>query len=477
MKTKTISPLRVGAKSHPGKVRSENQDRMSRFTSPFGEVFIVADGMGGHEGGALAAEMTRDGLERYLRRISPDLHVEEALQTAAQLTNAEIYQGANDGNPATRKMGATVVLAVVNGAQLWLGHAGDSRAYLFRHENLSRLTKDHSPIQKMIDHKLISEEDAREHPDASVISRAFGQEPELELEVSSPFPIERGDGLMLCTDGLCGYVGDDEIERVIGAYGDAQEITDALISVALEAGGEDNVTVQFLQFGARPKAFFKNPFKGSGPKSKEAVALEAESARLAPKDEARRHFFWSLRTALFYLAATLIVFSLGVIFGAPIVQKAKDVFSFISPTRAAPKGSVSPSPQPSSSHEPEPQGKSQKQGSSKQIEETDPSRDKLPRDPSPTPSPVTTSRPANSAHMKATRRRGEVTKKGIATNAGAITASAHPPTLKPEPDVAANKPGSKEANQNDKTAPVNNKNQPPPEPDSAKKKPSKEKQE
>ena len=471
MKTKTISPLRVGAKSHPGKVRSENQDRMSRFTSPFGEVFIVADGMGGHEGGALAAEMTRDGIERYLRRISPDLHVEEALQTAAQLTNAEIYQGANDGNPATRKMGATVVLAVVNGAQLWLGHAGDSRAYLFRHENLSRLTKDHSPIQKMIDHKLISEEDAREHPDASVISRAFGQEPELELEVSSPFPLERGDGLMLCTDGLCGYVGDDEIERVIGAYGDAQEITDALISVALEAGGEDNVTVQFLQFGVRPKAFFKNPFKGSGPKSKEAVVQEAASAHLAPKDETRGNFFWSLRTALHYLAAALIVFSLGVIFGAPIVQKAKDVFSFLSPTRAAPKGSVSPTPQPS-----EPQGKPPKPGSGKQ-DVTDPSYDSSKSDPSPSPSPSAASSPANISHSRPTPRQEEVTKKGAATNAGAITASAHPPTLKPEPDVAANKPGSKEANQNDKTAPVNNKNQLPPEPDSAKKKPSKEKQE
>ncbi|MEP7340902.1 MAG: protein phosphatase 2C domain-containing protein, partial [Acidobacteriota bacterium] len=221
--------LRVGAKSHTGLVRTENQDRMGRFPSPYGELFIVADGMGGHQGGALAAAMTTDGFEKYLRLLSPNLSPHDALQQAAQQINAEIYRVANSGDPSTAKMGSTVVLALVNGSQALIGHAGDSRAYLVRQGRLTRLTKDHSAVQKMIDHNMLTEAEARDHPDASIINRAFGQTPELELEISAPLAIARGDGLLLCSDGLCGYVDDSVIESAVGRYEDAQKIADALI--------------------------------------------------------------------------------------------------------------------------------------------------------------------------------------------------------------------------------------------------------
>jgi serine/threonine protein phosphatase PrpC len=263
--------LRVGAKSHTGNVRAENQDRMGRFLSPFGELYIVVDGMGGHKGGAAAAAMTVDGLEANLRKIPAGTRPEQALQIAARRTNAEIYQKANDGDPETANMGATLVLGLVTGAQLLIAHAGDSRAYLFRDGKLSKLMRDHSVVQRMVDHNLLTEEQARDHPDANVITRAFGQKPEIELEVSAPLDVREGDGILLCTDGLCGYVDDQTIERVIGGQSDAQQITDALIDVALAAGGEDNVTVQFLQFGQRTtrKAVITKEMSG-GPTANEA---------------------------------------------------------------------------------------------------------------------------------------------------------------------------------------------------------------
>lgn len=246
--------LRVGAKSHTGNVRTENQDRMGRFISPFGELYMVVDGMGGHKGGAAAAAMTVGGLETHLRSVPPGASPEQALQIAAQKTNAEIYQKATDGDPETENMGATLVLALVTGTRLLIAHAGDSRAYLFRDGKLSRLMRDHSVVQRMIDHNILTEDQARDHPDSNVITRAFGQKPEIELEVSAPLDLKEGDAVLLCTDGLCGYVDDQTIERVIGGQSDAQQIADALIDLALSVGGEDNVTVQFLQFGQRRKA-------------------------------------------------------------------------------------------------------------------------------------------------------------------------------------------------------------------------------
>ncbi|MBS1789074.1 MAG: protein phosphatase 2C domain-containing protein [Acidobacteria bacterium] len=277
--------LSVGAKTHPGLVRTENQDRMSRFLSPFGELFIVADGMGGHQGGALAAAMTTDGFEKYLRQMPPTLSAREALQECAQRINAEIYQGASSGDPAKAKMGSTVVLALVKSGQMLVGHAGDSRAYLVRQNHLTRLTKDHSAVQKMIDYNMLTEAEARDHPDASVINRAFGQAPEIELEISEPLPVAPGDGLLLCTDGLCGYVDDSEIARAIGQCDDAGKIADTLVELALSAGGEDNVTVQFLQFGARSLAKAGRPLEAQMFSGAQSFAIRSSDDYFPPHAE------------------------------------------------------------------------------------------------------------------------------------------------------------------------------------------------
>jgi len=239
--------LEVGATSHQGLVRTENQDRMGRVLSAFGEVIIVADGMGGHRGGATAAAMVVEGFTTHLQNLPPMTPVADAIQHAAHLTNADIHRKATDGDPDPAHMGATVVLVLVIGNQLIVGHAGDSRAYLYRAGQFTRLTRDHSFVQRMVDRNLLTEEQARDHPNANVVTRAFGQKPDIEFEVSAPMILQPGDRIMLCSDGLCGYVEDAAIEQAMSQPVSAQQITDALIELALAVGGEDNVTVQVLQ--------------------------------------------------------------------------------------------------------------------------------------------------------------------------------------------------------------------------------------
>jgi serine/threonine protein phosphatase PrpC len=241
--------LRIGAGAHRGLVREENQDRISRIQSPFGELFIVADGMGGHEGGGTAAQMLIDGLDAHLRALPPETPPEEALRQAAQKANADIYRRAQDDRRLA-KMGATGVLALVQalpkGHCAWIAHAGDSRAYLWRGGGLERLTRDHTLVQRMVDHQILNEDEARHHPDSNVVTRGFGQSPEIEMEVAPPLKLREGDRLLLCSDGLSGYVDDAAIAHALAAGGEAQAIADALIDLALRAGGEDNVSLQLL---------------------------------------------------------------------------------------------------------------------------------------------------------------------------------------------------------------------------------------
>jgi serine/threonine protein phosphatase PrpC len=238
--------IRIGAGGHRGKVRSENQDRIGRFRCPFGEVFIVVDGVGGHVGGAVAAEMVIAGMERHLQSLPAETPPATALREAAQRTNAEVHRRATSGDPQTEKMGATTVLALIRGAAAFIAHAGDSRAYLLRGADLSQLTRDHSMVQQMLDHAILSPQEAREHPDANVITRAFGQQPELDLEVSGPLELGEDDRLLLCSDGLSGFVEDRALREVLVKEPNAQAAADRLIALALAAGGEDNVSVQVL---------------------------------------------------------------------------------------------------------------------------------------------------------------------------------------------------------------------------------------
>jgi PPM family protein phosphatase len=248
--------LEVGARSEIGYVRDENQDRMSGTRVPLGQLYIVADGMGGHKGGALAAELTVQGLQRYIGEAPVNASVEKVIQMAFNKTNETVYQQAHSGDPATEGMGSTAVLLLISGGVARVAHVGDSRAYLFRAGRLRRLTTDHTIVQKMVQAEMLKPEEAIDHPNANVLDRAIGSKPSVEVDISDILRLHEGDAILLCSDGLSGYITDSEIASVLRSPATVQEIPDRLVELSLQKGGEDNVTVQFIQYGTRHKTKF-----------------------------------------------------------------------------------------------------------------------------------------------------------------------------------------------------------------------------
>ena len=241
-------PLEVGAKSETGYIRTDNQDCMSWVSVPWGQLFIIADGMGGHAGGAEAAYLTVNGLGRHLTEVSKNLPVEEAILSAFRKTNLDVYAKAHACDPATEGMGSTAVMLLIIDQAAKVAHVGDSRAYLYRNGKINLLTKDHTHVQRMVDAGMLTPEQARNHPSASMLERAIGSKTTVTADINS-VSLREGDSILLCSDGLSGYADDKEIETIINDLLSPQENVDRLINMALQKGGEDNVTIQFIRFG------------------------------------------------------------------------------------------------------------------------------------------------------------------------------------------------------------------------------------
>ena len=232
-KAKRSIPEVYAARTDVGCVREHNEDTFVA-QSP---VFAVADGMGGHESGEVASEIA---IETLVAR-APSKPDGDALAAAIMAANTAILRGVEEGK-GRAGMGTTIIAAQIFGEQLVLGQVGDSRAYLLHEGNLQRLTRDHSLVADMVAQGHITEEEARVHPQRSVITRALGSDITVEPDIYI-LRISEGDRLMLCSDGLCGMVDDATIEKTMRANDDVNECCDALIEAALDAGGSDNVTV------------------------------------------------------------------------------------------------------------------------------------------------------------------------------------------------------------------------------------------
>lgn len=243
--------IRAGAHSAKG-LRDDNQDSMTRFHSRLGEVILVADGMGGHLGGAVASDMVAQRFRVHLdAAVDTTPSIADALQQAAMRVNDEIHERGHSGDAAVAGMGSTLVVAVLRwspaGQEVTVANAGDSRAYLVRDGALRQLTKDHTAAQRMVDAGLISQADARSHPQGSVLSRALGQQIGTTVETYPPLTLQPGDGLLLCSDGLSGFALDADIAAAIGSTADPNVVVRNLIDLALQKGSDDNITVQFLR--------------------------------------------------------------------------------------------------------------------------------------------------------------------------------------------------------------------------------------
>jgi len=240
-----------------GKVREENQDTVLQTAVPLGDLLVVADGIGGFEGGGVASRMAVEAISSSLSDMPTFFPPAIAIQEAASRANAEIVAAAAEPDTPNSHMGTTVVLALLQEdpehpaapVQAWIGHIGDSRAYLVHQGRLACITRDHSAVQLLLDHNLIAPEEVHNHPDASILTRTLGHELNVEIELDA-VALEPGDTLLLCSDGLWGYVSDREIERVLAdpACG-VEDASRALLDLALEAGGHDNIGIQIARLG------------------------------------------------------------------------------------------------------------------------------------------------------------------------------------------------------------------------------------
>lgn len=219
--------------THVGCVRERNEDAI--LLDPSGQLWVVADGMGGHGHGDVAATMVVDGLAMMEDGPEPQL----MLQDQIFRVNADIYANAVVRNS---NMGATVAAAYLQDDVSYLAWVGDSRIYLWRGGVLRQLSRDHSIVQEMIDDGLIAEDDAFTHPERNVITRAVGTGPTVEVDFVT-LPLLAGDYIMMCSDGLTGCVRDAEIAQIMAAHPDYEQAAAALVRAALDEGAPDNVSV------------------------------------------------------------------------------------------------------------------------------------------------------------------------------------------------------------------------------------------
>lgn len=221
--------------THPGKVRTANED--SHFAREESGVWIVADGMGGHDNGQLASSLVT-GAVRETQLTGAFGEDVDRLAEALQQANAEIQRTAAANN---KRMGSTVVALYLSGRQFACLWAGDSRIYLLRDGALLQLTRDHTQVQEMVDRGLLSPAEAKHHPMSHVLSRAVGVEETLQLDAISDEAAPR-DVFLLCSDGLTGLVPDDEIAATLSGL-PVNAACNRLLELVLDRGAPDNVTI------------------------------------------------------------------------------------------------------------------------------------------------------------------------------------------------------------------------------------------
>lgn len=235
-------PLKSVGKTDPGLVRKHNEDSM--FLNEPGGLWLVFDGMGGHEHGALASQTAASAFDPFdmpedfpaaVTAVANRVH-----QVNALLAETAEKQGVD-------RMGTTAVGLVVKEREFATVWVGDSRAYIFRRGGLFQLTVDHTHVQELLDQGVLTAADAADHPMSHVLTRALGVEPEIQVDIVQD-ELEPGDRFLLCSDGLTGPLSDHEIGELI-ALPSIEDAVDQMIVQAHKRGAPDNVTVILVEIG------------------------------------------------------------------------------------------------------------------------------------------------------------------------------------------------------------------------------------
>lgn len=235
--------MKIASRTDIGRVRASNQDSMLISEGRYA-LYGVADGMGGHNGGDVASRMAVQLLPQILKDAQPR---EEKLCSAVEIVNRLIYRE-QQRDMTLSGMGTTLTVLWEDQERLLLGHVGDSRAYRLRGDEIKQVSTDHSVVGEMVQNGLITEEQARRHPYRNIITRAVGTAEDIETDVTV-LDKKPGDVYLLCSDGLYEYVTPDEMRDILRRL-PMEAAADELLRLALEGGGQDNITVLIAEVTA-----------------------------------------------------------------------------------------------------------------------------------------------------------------------------------------------------------------------------------
>ena len=235
----------VVAKTDIGKVRDLNQDYyyISKETEE-PKIYILADGMGGYKGGEIASKLATETVKQYISNnfsntVKEKEEILKLIHDAVEYANMVVYEKSKE-NPELEGMGTTLEVCLIYNNKAYIGHIGDSRIYRIRKEIIRKLTKDHSYVQKLVEDKKITRDEAKNHPKKNMLTKALGCTPYVEPDLRAR-NFEKGDIFIICSDGLTNMVEEQRIFEL--AKENIKTAADKLVAEANEAGGIDNITV------------------------------------------------------------------------------------------------------------------------------------------------------------------------------------------------------------------------------------------
>lgn len=229
-----------------GQNRSMNQDFVFASESSVGNLpnlFVVADGMGGHRAGDTASRYTVETILTSIRS-NREKNPIKIIRTAVEEANRKVLEMARE-DECLAGMGTTAVVTTIIGHYIYVANVGDSRLYLIR-DGIRQITKDHSLVEEMVRSGRLKREEARNHPNKNVITRAVGAEKEVAIDFFD-LRLRKGDMILLCSDGLSNMLEDEEIRQIVISEGDVEERARKLITAANQNGGRDNISVVLVE--------------------------------------------------------------------------------------------------------------------------------------------------------------------------------------------------------------------------------------
>jgi protein phosphatase len=292
--------LKWGATTDVGMVRQQNEDAYIAEEN----LYIVADGMGGHNAGEVASALAVTTVKAGAKS---GIHTMEQFRELVQQANTAIYTASLDDSTQSG-MGTTLTaLAVVPGEEprVLVANVGDSRTYLFRSGALTRLSIDHSYVQELVNEGILTPEEARVHPRRNIVTRAMGIERSVMVDVFTHL-VRTGDRIVLCSDGLVDEVADADISTVLSQHSDAQETAEALVMVANANGGRDNTTVIVVDILDDISEPVDLPEAETTKEIPVVVAAPASNEKQRKKSVVGVVLFWSVLTAIILSSVTIL---------------------------------------------------------------------------------------------------------------------------------------------------------------------------